>query len=211
MQNGSSSDVTARHRALALSLLILAAAYFIGVFANLFPETGPARVAPTALRSFAARLFKQQWQLFGPEVPSLDVSVRYRCGDEDSAKSWRDPEAEAIAAARTFRLRPENKAMHASRAVAAALYQEWRDRSASLCAAGTTTDDARVAIAERCPQAAEAVRASQAFARAIDLVAPQCKVEGEARFSVRLVVSDLSTTSAVQSVEIALGEGSCPP
>jgi hypothetical protein len=198
--------VTVWRRALALSLVSLAAAYLVGVGALLFPASALARATPPALRSFVARGFTQQWRLFGPEVPAREASVRYRCGDGQSDKPWRDPEAADIAAARVFRLRPENKAMHAPRAVAASLYHAWRERSAALCPDRATPEDA-----ESCPPAVEAVRASQAFERAIEFAAPRCEREGEASFALRLVVSDWSAPGAPRTFEIDLGERSCPP
>lgn len=202
-------SVTAWQRAVALALALLAAAYFMGVLALLFPESAAVRATPPALRSIAERCFTQQWRLFGPEVPTRDVSVRYRCGGERSGGAWRDPEAANIVAARTFRLRPENKAMHAARAVAASLYREWRDRSASLCPESATKGGA-----DGCPMALEAVRSSEAFERAIELAAPTCEREGETCLALRLVLSDRSSPSmarATQTVEIDLGRRSCPP
>jgi hypothetical protein len=202
------SSETARRRALALSLVILSAAFLVGVGALLFPESVLARATPPALRSFMARGFTQQWRLFGPEVPAREASIRYRCGDGQSDNPWRDPEAADIAAARASRLRPENKAMHAPRVVAASLYHAWLERSASLC-----PDRATAEGAESCPPAAAAVQASQAFERAIELAAPRCKREGEARVALRLVVSDRSALRPVapRAFEIDLGERSCPP
>ena len=200
------SGVTAWHRALAISLVLLAAAYFMGVGALLFPESALARATPPALHTFVARCFTQQWRLFDPDVPAREASVRYRCGNEQTIKPWRDPEAADIAAARTFRLRPENKAMHAARIVAASLYQEWRERSASLCPESATAEGV-----DSCPPAVEAVRASQAFERAMELAGPRCKSEGETSLMLRLVLFDRSAPSATPTLEIDLGEGLCPP
>lgn len=196
-------------RALALALALPAVAYFMGVGALISPESALARATPAALRSVAARCFPQQWRLFGPDVPARDASVLYRCGGERSGGAWRDPEAAAIAAARTFRLLPENKAIHAPRAVAAALYQEWLARSASLC-----PEQATEGGSESCPSAVEAVRSSESFERAIELTSPTCKREGETRLALRLVIADRSAPDApdaTQTIEINLGERSWPP
>ena len=138
-------------------------------------------------------------------LPEWNVRIRGLPVDCDS-RTTDAKQAADIAAARTFRLRPENKAMHAARAAAALLYQEWLERSAALCPASATPE-----AEGGCPQAVEAVRASQAFERAIELASPRCKREGETRVALRLVLSDRSAPGAAHTLEIDFGERSCPP
>lgn len=108
----------------AMCLLVILV-YGWAILPMVFPNTRLGGMAPETVRALSEAAFPQNWQLFAPNISDVDATLVFRCNPSREGSQWVDPELDALRAARTFRLLPHNKFVHAPRMIAAALVPDY--------------------------------------------------------------------------------------